>query len=269
MEITKEMIQEQSEDVFQIALDLKAVVRTLVSGMQAGSVKVSASLLKESTATLKQLTLLLANMRAEIERQEIEAEWAVGEDGMTDEQREMLESFEAGFDADGKPISQGDVTLSRDEELDASPMSTGTEYIEKDTYGLRKSKSEDIDLGPPLGDAESVTSNHGTEARRQRFRNGLIYAYGGETFALYGPILEHHERLDYPNLGFNTADLTGGGCVDLADLVQFVQYYYGNWDYDYACDFYWDGVINLSDLVYFTEAINTNAADENCCSDGE
>jgi len=49
------------------------------------------------------------------------------------------------------------------------------------------------------------------------------------------------------DLQFNSPDINGDLVVNLTDVVYFVQIYEA--DYDYAADFYWDGTINLSDIV--------------------
>jgi hypothetical protein len=52
-----------------------------------------------------------------------------------------------------------------------------------------------VDLGIPAGPVEEVTSPNGTQGRRQVFTDGEIYVHGGQTYALYDPILEHYEGL--------------------------------------------------------------------------
>jgi len=52
-----------------------------------------------------------------------------------------------------------------------------------------------VDLGPPLGLAEEVTSVVGTVALQQAFQDGEIYLRNGQAYALYGSILEHYEEL--------------------------------------------------------------------------
>ena len=53
---------------------------------------------------------------------------------------------------------------------------------------------------------------------------------------------------------FNSADIDGSLTVDLSDTVAFVPLYTGA--YDYAVDFFFDGVINLSDLVKYAGGLN-------------
>jgi hypothetical protein len=45
----------------------------------------------------------------------------------------------------------------------------------------------------------------------------------------------------------NSPDLNGDLIVNLSDVVSFTGYFYG--PYDYAADFYWDGVLNLADVA--------------------
>ena len=44
----------------------------------------------------------------------------------------------------------------------------------------------------------------------------------------------------------NSPDLNGDLMVNLSDVVSFTLHFFGI--YDYAADFYWDGVLNLSDV---------------------
>ena len=50
---------------------------------------------------------------------------------------------------------------------------------------------------------------------------------------------------------FNSADMNGDLAVDLTDIVLFAQVYFGA--YDYCADYYWDGVVNLSDIVLLAQ----------------
>ncbi len=52
------------------------------------------------------------------------------------------------------------------------------------------------------------------------------------------------------NLNYNSPDMNGDLVVNLTDIVLFADYFSGT--YGYCADFYWDGVINLSDLVVIT-----------------
>jgi len=45
----------------------------------------------------------------------------------------------------------------------------------------------------------------------------------------------------------NSPDINGDLRVNLTDVVLFTMLYHG--PYDYAGDFYYDGVLNLSDIV--------------------
>jgi len=50
---------------------------------------------------------------------------------------------------------------------------------------------------------------------------------------------------------FNSADINGDLAVNLADIVLFTQILFGQ--YDYAADFFWDGVINLPDASFMVQ----------------
>jgi hypothetical protein len=53
------------------------------------------------------------------------------------------------------------------------------------------------------------------------------------------------ERTPVP-LRFNSADITGDGRVNLADVSRFAVDYHSG--YSYRSDFHWDGVLNISDV---------------------
>ncbi len=61
--------------------------------------------------------------------------------------------------------------------------------------------------------------------------------------------------LDWPDvpISINSPDLLVDHVVNLSDVVVFVGDYYG--EYTYRSDFYWDGVINLSDIVLLSQAL--------------
>ncbi len=50
----------------------------------------------------------------------------------------------------------------------------------------------------------------------------------------------------------NSADRNGDLQVNLSDISLFAAAYYGT--YDYCADFYWDGVLNLSDVALLAQA---------------
>jgi hypothetical protein len=54
---------------------------------------------------------------------------------------------------------------------------------------------------------------------------------------------------------FNSPDINCDRKVDLTDVVLFAQDYYGA--YNYRSDFYWDGVLNLSDIVLLAQNLQT------------
>jgi len=58
------------------------------------------------------------------------------------------------------------------------------------------------------------------------------------------------------DLRFNSADINGDLMVTLHDVILFCQLF-GTHEYHYAIDFYFDGVIGLSDLIYFMQSMNT------------
>jgi len=61
------------------------------------------------------------------------------------------------------------------------------------------------------------------------------------------------EGAELPDLRINSPDLSGDLVVNLIDVTQFVADYFG--PYNYASDFHWDGVMNLSDVSKLASAI--------------
>ncbi len=57
------------------------------------------------------------------------------------------------------------------------------------------------------------------------------------------------------NFMFNSPDMNADLIVNLTDVVLFSQVFYG--PYDYCADFFWDGVINLSDIVLLAQGMGT------------
>jgi hypothetical protein len=57
------------------------------------------------------------------------------------------------------------------------------------------------------------------------------------------------------NISLNSPDLNGDGVVNLGDVVIFTQDFFG--PYNYRSDFFWDGVLNLSDVARMSQGLNT------------
>lgn len=86
-------------------------------------------------------------------------------------------------------------------------------------------------------------------------------AVGGNTIVANGgglQIMVLGSALIGPGLDLNvlTPDLDGDQVVGLSDTVLFVPLYTGG-AYDPTIDFYFDGIINLSDLVQYASGLNT------------
>lgn len=56
-------------------------------------------------------------------------------------------------------------------------------------------------------------------------------------------------------LNFNSPDINGDGWVNLSDLVEFTEDYYGG--FAFRSDFMRDGVVNLSDVAYMAAGMGT------------
>lgn len=59
---------------------------------------------------------------------------------------------------------------------------------------------------------------------------------------------------DILDIRFNSADLDGNGAVELGDVGDFAARYFG--PYDYAVDYAWDGVLNLTDIGLFAQSLS-------------
>jgi hypothetical protein len=55
------------------------------------------------------------------------------------------------------------------------------------------------------------------------------------------------------DIQFNSPDMNSDRMVNLSDVVMFADVFFG--DYDYAADFRWDGVIDLSDVVLLAQGL--------------
>lgn len=55
---------------------------------------------------------------------------------------------------------------------------------------------------------------------------------------------------------FNSPDINADLVVNLTDVVFFTQAFFGS--YDYASDFYWDGIMNLSDIVLMAQGTGSS-----------
>jgi hypothetical protein len=100
--------------------------------------------------------------------------------------------------------------------------------------------------GPPLvadgpTDADGRTSFSGAFAAGGSLgpgsNDGLLIIYNG-LVCVDSPLLP---------IAINSPDISGDGVVDISDVVLFSATYSGA--YSYRCDFYWDGAINLVDLI--------------------
>jgi len=94
------------------------------------------------------------------------------------------------------------------------------------------------------------TADANTDANGQTTFSGALFAGfngAGLVVVINGDALEQ-QPLDFL---FNSPDMNGDLVVNLTDVVLFAGVYYGA--YEYAADFYWDGVINLSDIVLLAQ----------------
>jgi hypothetical protein len=102
-------------------------------------------------------------------------------------------------------------------------------------------------LCPAGSIADANTNQMGQTTFSQAVRGGgATDPNGGEVcLVMVSGMVCPLEGLD---IQFNSPDINGDLTVNLTDVVLFAGDYGGA--YDYAADFYWDGVVNLSDAVY-------------------
>lgn len=96
--------------------------------------------------------------------------------------------------------------------------------------------------------AESNTDDQGYTTFTMPLPGGG-WSDGPLWFYLNGNKASHPLTGELPPLAmrFNSADISGNGSVDLADVPLFADDYYGA--YAYRSDFNWDGALNLSDVT--------------------
>ena len=95
-----------------------------------------------------------------------------------------------------------------------------------------------------------TSADANTDANGQTTFSGALFAGSsgaGLIVVINGDPLEQGP-LDFL---FNSPDMNGDLLVNLTDVVLFAGVYYG--EYDYSADYYWDGNINLSDIVLLAQ----------------
>jgi len=116
---------------------------------------------------------------------------------------------------------------------------------------------ESLDGG--LGICVTANPDADTDGAGQTFFTGSLNA-GGNSFVADGGglhVMVLGSSLVGSDLAYNmlSPDLDNTGSVDLSDTVMFVPLYTGG-GYDKTIDFFWDGNINLSDLVFYAGGLN-------------
>ena len=121
---------------------------------------------------------------------------------------------------------------------------------------------EDITMSTTLGGlvgctggtvADFATNAYGETTFSTAFNAGGFSASGEMAVVLIDNLPLVGSNL---NILFNSADLDASGLVDLSDTVTFSSAFQGA--YDYMVDYYFDGILNLSDLVFFTLGLGTS-----------
>jgi hypothetical protein len=103
------------------------------------------------------------------------------------------------------------------------------------------------------------SADHATDAEGRTTFSGALRGGGhtdpsaGETLqaVVNGEVCASGEGAD---VQVNSPDLSGNLVVDLSDVVLWVAIYQGG-GYDYAGDFYYDGVLDLSDVVMMSQGL--------------
>jgi hypothetical protein len=96
--------------------------------------------------------------------------------------------------------------------------------------------------------ADSDTDNSGHTAWTQPLEAGCC---GCQVIVMVSGMALSQPPFD--NYFFNSPDMNCDLTVNLTDVVLFAGAYYGV--YDYCADFYWDGVLNLSDIVVLAQHV--------------
>jgi len=133
-QMTRELIEQHEMEQYQMALDLQDVVKSLIADMRSGETKMSGTLLREATQTLKALSALLFNIKLELERKKaLEAKEAELIDGMSPEEKAMLDEWEEeGADEYG---NLNPTPKPKDAPLTVDSLDRG-HVLDTDSYGL-------------------------------------------------------------------------------------------------------------------------------------
>lgn len=110
--------------------------------------------------------------------------------------------------------------------------------------------------GGTVADA-STDINGETTFSASLFAGGYSDRVGGEKCVVMvngSAITSTGSQLD---ILFNSSDIDGSGAQGTTDTIIFVPLYTGG-GYDYSIDFFFDGNINLSDLVLYAGGLNTS-----------
>jgi hypothetical protein len=112
-----------------------------------------------------------------------------------------------------------------------------------------ESQSKALALCPGGSNADADTDING----QTTFTNPLFAGCQGTGVV----VVINSQALTQPalNMLFNSPDENCDKIVNLTDVVLFAGDYYGS--YNYRSDFYWDGVLNLSDIVLLAQNLQT------------
>ncbi|MFH1842876.1 MAG: hypothetical protein ABIF77_06685 [bacterium] len=106
--------------------------------------------------------------------------------------------------------------------------------------------------------ADGTIADNNSDVNGDTWFTGTLQAGGSslEAPGLQSQVIVCHEEIARLDVYFNSPDIDGNLQVDLSDVVLFAIDYFG--DYDYRSDFFWDGVLDLSDVVLMARGMNTS-----------
>ena len=121
-----------------------------------------------------------------------------------------------------------------------------------------------IDCLPPacagVCEAGSISDGSTNDLGQTTFSNPLrAGGTGANSTIMIDTVPLPDSPLEFPGgdlFLFNSPDISGDLVVNLSDVALFTGDYYG--PYNYRSDFYWDGILNLSDIVFLAQAVGAS-----------
>lgn len=98
-----------------------------------------------------------------------------------------------------------------------------------------------------------ISADSNTDSNGQTTFSGQFFSGGhgqGAMITMYAVPLT---QPPFDNYHFYSPDINGDLIVDLTDIIFFAEDYFG--EYNYKSDFYFDGIINLSDIIVLAQSM--------------